>query len=78
MIIYDELIAKAKEYNITSHTIKTSKLLSQGVYTKMKNNDGYAGLEIIEKLLNATNTERIELVREGENYRIIIPEAQND
>lgn len=78
MIIYDELVEKAKEAGITSHTIKTSKLMSQSVYTKMKNNDGYVGLESIEKILNATNTERIELVRDGENYKIIIPGAQND
>lgn len=78
MIIYTELVEKAKEAGITSHTIKTSKLMSQCVYTKMKNNDGYIGLEIIEKILNAANLDKIELVRDGENFKICIPENKQE
>lgn len=82
MINYDELINTMKENGITGYTIKKGHdkegFMSQCTYTRMKSNNGYIGLEIIEKILNELNIDEIRLVKDGENYRIIIPEVQND
>ena len=78
MIIYDEMIAKMRENGITSYTIKGNaekeSYMSQGSYTRMKNNKGYIGLELIEKLLNSMKINRVELIRDGDNFRFSFPD----
>lgn len=49
--------------------------MSQCTYTRMKLNQGYIGLEIIEKVLNELNITEIRLVKNNENnFEIIIPD----
>ena len=77
MINYDQLVTRMKENGITSFTIKKGQpkegFMSQCTYTRMKLNQGYIGLEIIEKILNELNIDKIQLVRDNENnFEIII------
>ena len=45
----------------------------------MKLNQGYIGLEIIEKILNELNIDKIQLVRDSENnFEIIIPDETSE
>lgn len=79
MINYDQLVERMKENGITSFTIKKGQskegFMSQCTYTRMKLNQGYIGLEIIEKILNELNIDKIQLVRDTENnFEIIIPD----
>ena len=79
MINYDQLVAKMKENGITGFTIKKGQskegFMSQCTYTRMKLNQGYIGLEIIEKVLNELNITEIRLVKNNENnFEIIIPD----
>ena len=75
MINYDQLVAKMKENGITGFTIKKGQskegFMSQCTYTRMKLNQGYIGLEIIEKILNI---DEIRLIKNSENnFEIVIP-----
>lgn len=77
MINYDQLVTRMKENGITSFTIKKGQpkegFMSQCTYTRMKLNQGYIGLKIIEKILNELNIDKIQLVRDNENnFEIII------
>ena len=79
MINYDQLVERMKENGITSFTIKKGQpkegFMSQCTYTRMKLNQGYIGLEIIEKILNELNIDKIQLVRDNENnFGIIVPD----
>ena len=79
MINYDQLVERMKENGITSFTIKKGQskegFMSQCTYTRMKLNQGYIGLEIVEKILNELNIDKIQLVRDTENnFEIIIPD----
>ena len=83
MINYDQLVSKMKENGITSFTIKKGQqkegFMSQCTYTRMKLNQGYIGLEIIEKILNELNIDKIQLVRDSENnFEIIIPDETTE
>ena len=83
MINYDQLVDKMKENGITSFTIKKGQskevFMSQCTYTRMKLNQGYIGLEIIEKILNELNIDKIQLVRDTENnFEIIIPDKTSE
>ena len=53
--------------------------MSQCTYTRMKLNQGYIGLEIIEKILNELNIDKIQLVKNSENnFEIIIPDEPSE
>ena len=83
MINYNQLVSKMKENGITSFTIKKGQqkegFMSQCTYTRMKLNQGYIGLEIIEKILNELNIDKIQLVRDNENnFEIIIPDETSE
>lgn len=82
MINYDELIKQMKDNGITGYTIKKGNdkegFMSQCTYTRMKSNNGYIGLEIIEKILNELKIDEIRLVKDGENYKIIIPVMEQE
>ena len=53
--------------------------MSQCTYTRMKLNQGYIGLEIIEKILNELNIDKIQLVKNIENnFEIIIPDETSE
>ena len=53
--------------------------MSQCTYTRMKLNQGYIGLEIIEKILNELNIDKIQLVKNSENnFEIIIPDETSE
>lgn len=83
MINYDQLVDKMKENGITSFTIKKGQskegFMSQCTYTRMKLNQGYIGLEIIEKILNELNIDKIQLVKNSENnFEIIIPDETSE
>ena len=77
MINYDELVKQMKDNGITGYTIKKGNdkegFMSQCTYTRMKLNNGYIGLEIIEKILNELNIDEIQLKRDGDNFKIVIP-----
>lgn len=77
MIIYDELISKMSENNITSFTIKKGKakenLINQYTYSRMKNNAGSIGLDILEKLLKEMDIDEVKLIRDGDDYKITFP-----
>ena len=80
---YVQLVDKMKENGITSFTIKKGQskegFMSQCTYTRMKLNQGYIGLEIIEKILNELNIDKIQLIRDSENnFEIIIPDETTE
>lgn len=78
MINYEQLVTKMKENGITGFTIKKGNakegFMSQCTYTRMKLNQGYIGLEIIEKVLNELNIDEIRLIKDGDDFKIIIPQ----
>lgn len=83
MIIYKELVDRMKEKGITSFAVRKASnkktksgyegFISESTFIKLNNNRPVE-LGVIEKILNELNIQEIRFIKDGDDFKIVIPQ----